>query len=136
MPYFEYPRHKADEVDEAFSLEAPTSRAALERCTTQAQPDDLTLLSASENVTYTTTLEVLSAICGSLLPVFLNLERLWLTHFNNMSASPPARSSPAYVDTELTLGRNLPHRGRADGLARLGGPVDHLQPGMQPRAVV
>lgn len=102
MPYYEYPYLSKDSLSISFSLSAPESQTALERCKTQYEPADLSQLSASEQTTHTAMSEVLAAICGTLLPIFLGLEQLWLANFNNASAPSPEHSSPVYMDVDST----------------------------------
>ncbi|KAH9819758.1 serine kinase protein [Teratosphaeria destructans] len=93
LPFYEYP----------ISLERPEldldprtaeARAALHRCQTQSELFDPEHLSASETVTYGALAEVLTALCSTLLPIFLETERLWLTNFNNVSADLPPMGAP------------------------------------------
>ncbi|KAK4550824.1 hypothetical protein LTR36_000404 [Oleoguttula mirabilis] len=106
IPFYEYPRYTADSLNTAFALFAPESQQALARCKTQYAPFDLSGLPASEQTTYAAVAEVLGAICGTLLPVFLSLEQLWLANFNNVSTPPPEATSPLYADAQLVLSRN------------------------------
>lgn len=107
MPYYEYPVYTNATLRIAFSTRAPESQAAMHRCRSQFEPADLSELSTSENVTYTATLDVLTAVCGSVLPVFLSAERVWLAHFNNASGSAPLPSETALQDLKSVSSQNL-----------------------------
>lgn len=88
MPYYEYPPYTKSSLEHAFSLAAPQSRAALARCANQHAPFPNQQLSRSENLAYESIFSVLSAICNATIPLFLDIEPLWLLHFNNLTASP------------------------------------------------
>ncbi|KAK3071390.1 hypothetical protein LTR53_008701 [Teratosphaeriaceae sp. CCFEE 6253] len=107
MPYFQYPHFGPDDLDASFSVSAPTSQSAMERCQSQTQSSDRARLSTSENVTYNAISEVLSGVCGSLLPVFLGVERNWLSHLNNISAPAPVLSTPAYAEIQMSIQDSL-----------------------------
>jgi len=106
MPYYEYPLFTKDRLEAAFSLWAPESQAALERCKMQYEPFDLGELSSGELTACNAVSEVLATICSTLLPVFLSTESIWLQHFNNASAILPAPSSPFYINITLDVYRN------------------------------
>ncbi|EMC94524.1 hypothetical protein BAUCODRAFT_158108 [Baudoinia panamericana UAMH 10762] len=88
IAYYEYPVLDRGNLRRTFSLNAPVSQAALERCRNQVESFSTSDLSDSEHVTYRAILAVLAAICGTLLPVFLSTETLWFTYFNNATVSP------------------------------------------------
>lgn len=106
MPYYEYPSFTKDTLDIAFSTRAPQSKAALERCTTRYKPADLAELSTSENVTYGAIEDALSAICDTMLPVFLSVERSWLRYYNNVSHPVPGDSSSMLQEFSRIMRRN------------------------------
>lgn len=106
MPYYEYPYLSNDTLAAAFSLSAPESQAALQRCEKQYEPDDDQTLSASEQVTYAANAEVLMAICGTLLPIFLGVEHVWLAHFNNASAPALPSNSSIHRHIARTVSQN------------------------------
>lgn len=88
MPFYEYPPYTRPTLKDSFSLTAPQSRAALARCANQHAPFSNQHLSRSETLTYESIFSVLTAICNTTIPLFLDIEPLWLPHFNNLTASP------------------------------------------------
>ncbi|KAK3671552.1 hypothetical protein LTR78_008652 [Recurvomyces mirabilis] len=94
MPFYEYPPFSRENLTEAFHPSAPNPGAAFERCKTQYESDDSSTMTASENVTYTAISEVLTSICRTLLPPFLETEIVWLEYYNNYTASPSSPSDP------------------------------------------
>ena len=107
MPYYEYPTYTNHTLDLAFNYHAPHSRTALQRCRMQHESPDFDELSASEKLTYLAISDILTAICGILLPMFLSIEHIWLAHFNNASAPLPSASDPVFRELTRTMHRNL-----------------------------
>lgn len=103
VQFYEYPLVDRSNLGESFSLSALKSREAYERCTAQYQPLNVNDLSETERTTYSATLEVITAICSELLPLFLNTEQLWLANFNNASAPLPEPSSPIFTEVAQQL---------------------------------
>lgn len=107
MPFFEYPRVAKHELASALTPDASESVAALGRCESQhALLISGQQLSTGEDTTYTAIADVLSAICTTVLPVFLSVEAIWMSHFNNASAVPSTVPSSLAKIIESTTMRN------------------------------
>ena len=57
-------------------------------------------------LTYQAVVDVLSAICGTTLPVFLSTETFWLMAFNNASDSAPLPPQPVFQELKTASRRN------------------------------
>ena len=108
MPLFEYPRFTKGNLEIAFSVSAPESQEALERCKMQYKPFGLDELSPSEQTTHIAVSDILTAVCDTLLPVYLSIERLWLANFNNASAPALLPGSSAHTDADQVLRQSHP----------------------------
>lgn len=103
MPFYEYPPLpiEAEDISDSFALSAPQSVAALDRCKNQHTPAAVNL-TTSERLTAASILEVLSGICSTLLPTFLSIEAIWLSHFNDVRSYPSNLTLPVSLQQTLS----------------------------------
>lgn len=97
VQFYEYPPVDRDNLSQSFSLSARHSQEAHERCISQYRPLNVNGLPETETQVYTAIVEVVTAICSEILPIFLTTEHLWLANFNNASAPLPEPKAPIYA---------------------------------------
>ncbi|KAF2479673.1 hypothetical protein BDY17DRAFT_43195 [Neohortaea acidophila] len=108
MPFYEYPDITKSTLQEAFAVNASNSQSALHRCKTQYAPFEAEELSDSERLTSHAISDVLSAICTTMLPIFLQTERIWLANFNNFSAPPVVTPAvPLWHELQTATSHNI-----------------------------
>lgn len=87
MPYYEYPPYLNIEAspEAAFSLAAPKSQAAYNRCRDQYLPLNSAKFTEAEKLIFSSTVEVLGVVCHVLLTTFLSIETAWYASYEKPS---------------------------------------------------
>lgn len=101
MPYYEYPLYSyiKSSPERAFRLDTPNAQDAYARCRDKYLPLSSGGVAESEQSTYAATVDVLESICGVILTMFLAIETIWYTNYDEPSSTSMDRHIDKAADT-------------------------------------